>query len=146
MFSVSLRKIIFGLGLMLLSSAAFSFSLSDYNGRCGNTRIQLGPAYGKYAIANIYANTITIDPITVRMLSPRAIEFVFFHECGHIKHRHTPEAAYDATRKQHNENEADCYAANRFRRTHGEDQLSKALRELEPINGKIRNINIQQCE
>lgn len=129
---------------MLLSSAAFSFSLSDYNGRCGNTRVILGPTYGKHAVANVFSNTITIDPITARSASPMAMEFIFFHECGHITYLHVP-AAYSSVRQKY-EDDADCYAARRFRGTYGQAALTKVLQELEPVNGKSRNHNIQTCE
>ena len=140
-----IKRLIIGFALMLLSSAAFSFSLSDYNGRCGNTRIQLGPTYGKHAVADAFHNTITIDPITVRKFSPRAVEFIFFHECGHIKYGHQP-AAYGTTNYQQREDDADCYAANRFKRTYGKYQMTKALEELAPLNGEVRTHKIQQCK
>lgn len=138
-------KFILAAVLLSCSLSASAFSLYDYNGRCGNTRVVLGPTYGKWATANVFANTIMIDPVTPRTFSPLAVEFIFFHECGHMTYGHVPAAAYNTT-KPHDEDVADCYAADRFTFAYGRKRLQHTLKEMEHINGKTRNHNILQCK
>lgn len=140
----SLRKIILGLGLMLLSSAAFSFSLNNYNGGCGSAQVALGPTDGRYALADSHRNLIVIDPYTARTFSTRAVKFIFFHECGHLRYGHSY-SAY-GTVKQDHEDKADCYAAKRYIGHFGRGNLRAALKELESINGEARNNHILNCK
>lgn len=135
-------RVILALILLMISTSAFSFSLSDYNGRCGNAQVVLGPTYGKYATANSETNTITIDPLTPRIFSPRGVEFIFFHECGHITYQHR---AAHAASTQFEEDQADCYAAKEFTNHYGREQLQQTMWEMRHINGIARNYHILNC-
>lgn len=140
-----LRGIIF-FWLLLVATSASAFSLSDYNGRCGDVDIYMGPTDGRHGYSaahsydNVHSGYIVLDPEFIKSHSDLAIEFLYFHECGHRVFGHT--SAYIGRGE---ENLADCYAARRFARLHGRHKLKRVANEMLPINGEPRSKRILHC-
>jgi len=144
MFLGRLSKLILALTLMLLSSAAFSFSLLRYQGQCGPAQVALGETDGRRAYAEQETDGtwwIVIDPRVIRKYSEYTIDFIFLHECGHVLYYHESNKG-----SPEDENGADCYAAERFTNMYGRGMLYPVLAELAPINGPLRNSRILECK
>jgi hypothetical protein len=131
--------------LLWVSTSVSAFTLSEYNGRCGKVRTYLGPTDGKHGVsaADHYSDPhggyIILDPTFIRGYSAHAIEFLYFHECGHrvLGHVNTPNHQYEVS--------ADCYAARRFTKLYGRNRLHQTMNELVDLNTAERNKRIMNC-
>ncbi len=134
-----------GFFLLLQSTSLSAFSFQDFNGRCGDVKLFVGPVEGnKLAVtdADQTGGYITLDPQLIQSVSQDALTFVYFHECGHRINgdRSSGYRSYDAEQK------ADCYAANRYKEEYGERAFHTVLDDLLSINGHYRNNQILECE
>jgi len=141
------NKIVIGAILSLFSffsSPSYSFTLSRYVGQCGDAKVALGDTEGRRAYAEEATDGtwwIVIDPRVTRKYSTYTVDFIFFHECGHVLYHHESD-----TGSVEDENGADCYAAERFTNTYGRGFLYPVLAELAPMNGPLRNQHILECK
>ncbi len=130
--------------LFLCSTGAYAFSFQDFNGRCGDVKLFVGPVErNKLAVtdADDTGGYIVLDPLLIQTVSPQALTFIYFHECGH---RVNGDSSL-GYRSYNAEQKADCYAAKRFSGEYGEQTLNSVLSELVLINGTRRSINIWNC-
>ena len=82
-------------------------------------------------------NIVIFDSVALTDLSPKGLEFIFYHECAHFVLDHLSDI------ENANEHDADCYAVNKFTRKYDETELIMTLMSLRVVNGSQHNKRIR---
>lgn len=139
-----MKKLLLGLGLLILSTTASAFDVTKFSS-CKGVQTVIGQTT---TVASAFIHP-ELGPVIMfhwdaaRTFPRDVLEFIYLHECAHHKFGHV-QALYKSPNQ---EDEADCYARKEFTRRHGVAIYNNLFPKFYRwhLHSRWRNVKLNAC-